>query len=206
MEYQEILRVLQQDIHMAVVATSNDDGIPATSVVDILHADDNGLYFLTTRGNNLHERLLRHSFIALAGIRGGDPLSAISVSLRGHVKALGKLRLDEFFGYYPYLSNLYPDALSRDVLEVFQVDRAEGELCDLSRRPVMRESFAYGGGAKKVAGYRIIPELCIGCRNCLNICPRECITNSLPRSIETQSCDQCGKCFHVCPTKAVEKT
>lgn len=43
----EILRFLQSDIHSAIFATLDHEGLPVTCVIDIMMADENSLYFLT---------------------------------------------------------------------------------------------------------------------------------------------------------------
>lgn len=48
----EILRLLQGRIHSTVVATLDDQGLPVTCVIDMMLADEGGLYFLTARGKS----------------------------------------------------------------------------------------------------------------------------------------------------------
>ena len=51
------LRYLQREIHTAVAATIDTDGLPVTCAVDIMDADEGGLYFLTARGKGFYGRL-----------------------------------------------------------------------------------------------------------------------------------------------------
>ena len=44
------LQYLQREIHSTVAATVDEDGLPATCAIDVMDADENGLYFLTARG------------------------------------------------------------------------------------------------------------------------------------------------------------
>lgn len=50
MTTQEILNTLQSDIHSVVFATLDEYGLPQTCVIDLMLADDDGLYFLTAKG------------------------------------------------------------------------------------------------------------------------------------------------------------
>ena len=50
MTTQEILNILQSDIHSVVFATLDEHGLPQTCVIDLMLADDDGLYFLTAKG------------------------------------------------------------------------------------------------------------------------------------------------------------
>lgn len=42
----DYLRFIVDEIHSTVVATVDGDGLPVTCVIDMMYADENGLYFL----------------------------------------------------------------------------------------------------------------------------------------------------------------
>lgn len=44
METKYYLDILQEQIHSTIIATIDEDGLPVTRVIDIMHVDDNGLY------------------------------------------------------------------------------------------------------------------------------------------------------------------
>lgn len=201
----EILQLLQRDIHSTVVATVDEDSLPQTCVIDMMLCDEGGLYFLTAKGKKFYERLMSRRFVAVSGMRGEDTMSTVSVSLRGKVKNIGKERLEEIFEKNPYMAKIYPSLQSREALEVFQIFEASGELFDLSRDPVFRQSFSYGGAQEQTSGYRIDGETCIGCGSCLTVCPVGCIRGDGPMEIDQSRCLHCGNCQRVCPVKAVEK-
>lgn len=201
----EILQILQRDIHSAVFATVDDQGKPQTCVIDVMLADEGGLYFITARGKTFYERLMKRPFVALSGRKGEDTLSSVAISVRGQVESIGKRRLEEVFKQNPYMAQIYPTAKSRDALEVFRLYQGEGELFDLSQRPVFRQSFAFGGEVQRESGYRINGGKCIGCLGCRSVCPAGCISNTWPRVIDASRCLHCGNCLRVCPVKAVEK-
>lgn len=201
----EILNILQQDIHSTVFATVDDKGLPQTCVIDLMLADEKGLYFLTARGKSFYERLTVRPFAALSGMKGGDTLSTLAISVRGAVRSIGRERLAEIFEKNPYMEKIYPTGKSRDALEVFQLYQGEGEYFDLSQQPPFRQSFSFGGEAIHETGYRINADKCIGCQGCRSVCPSNCISKTAPRVIDESHCLHCGNCFRVCPVKAVEK-
>lgn len=137
----EILHSLQSEIHSAVFATLDDRGLPQTCVIDLMLADEGGLYFLTAKGKSFYERLMARPFVALSGMKGGDTLSTVAISLRGAVRNIGKERLAEIFVQNPYMAKIYPTEKNREALEVFQIFRAEGEYFDLSQLPPYRIEF-----------------------------------------------------------------
>ena len=78
-----------------------------------------------------------------------------------------------------------------------------GEWFDLSRKPIERASFTFGGAEKKTEGY-FITDSCIGCGSCVAVCPQDCIRqDSIPFRIEQDHCLHCGNCMTICPVGAV---
>lgn len=201
----DIFNILQGEIHSTVFATLDKNGLPQTCVIDLMLADENGLYFLTARGKSFYERLTARPFVALSGMKGSGTLSTIAVSVRGAVRNIGKERLHEIFEKNPYMEKIYPTEKSRDALEVFQIYQGEGEYFDLSQLPPYRQSFAFGGEAIHETSYRIDAPKYIGCQGCRSVCPQGCISNTIPRVIDASHCIHCGNCFRICPVKAVTK-
>lgn len=201
----EILAILQKEIHTTVFATVDDDGLPQTCVIDLMLADENGLYFLTAKGKSFYDRLMARQFVAISGMKGEDTLSSIAISVRGHVRCIGQNRLNEIFEKNPYMAKIYPTQASREALVVFQIDQGEGECFDLSQLPPYRQSFSFGGRETREHSYRIRAEKCIGCEACLSVCPTGCIRQTVPREIDASHCLHCGNCLRVCPTGAVAR-
>lgn len=90
-------------------------------------------------------------------------------------------------------------------MTVFKIYQGTGEWFDLSKFPVERASFAFGGIPEKEAGY-FVTDKCIGCKLCYSKCPQKCIDISQkPVMIRQENCLHCGNCFEICPARAVER-
>lgn len=205
MTKKEILDILTKEIHSTVFATIDHDGLPQTCVIDIMMADDDGLYFLTAKGKSFYERLMDKPFVAISGMKGADTLSTIAISIRGNVRNIGKKYLREIFDTNPYMNKIYPTKSSQDALEVFQLYKGEGEYFDLSQLPPFRQGFSFGGEVVHETGYKIEPQKCIGCDICIGVCPVHCIDEDIPRKIDSHKCLHCGNCYRECPANAVIK-
>lgn len=201
----EILAILQRDIHTTVFATVDEQGLPQTCVIDLMLADENGLYFLTAKGKSFYDRLMARKFVAISGTKGENTLSSVAISVRGRVRNIGRERLEEIFEKNPYMAKIYPTQKSREALTVFHLDQGEGEYFDLSQLPPFRQSFSFGGLKTRKAAYRICAERCISCQGCLSVCPTGCISRTVPRVIDTSHCLHCGNCMNICPANAVVK-
>ena len=137
--------------------------------------------------------------------RGEDTLSCTAVSVQGRVKEIGPDRLPELFRKNPYMGEIYPDVRARSALTVFQIYEGTGEWFDLSKLPINRTNFSFGGAQAKEKGY-FVTDKCIGCKLCYSKCPQKCIDiTQKPVIIRQEHCLHCGNCFETCPARAIER-
>ena len=204
-EVKEYFRFLVEEIHTTIVATVDDEGLPVTAAIDMMDCDEKGLYFLTAKGKSFYDRLIKRGFLAFTALKGKDTMSSVALSVRGKVREIGYKKIPELFGKNPYMYEIYPTEKSMQALTVFQVYEGTGEWFDLSKKPIERASFTFGGSQKKEEGY-FITDACIGCGNCAAVCPQQCIdTSDIPHVIRQENCLHCGNCLTACPVGAVEK-
>ena len=203
METKDYLNYVVHEIHRTIVATVDDEGLPVTAAIDMMDCDDNSLYFLTAKGKGFYDRLTKRQFLAFTAMKGEDTMSTVAVSIRGKVRELGYERIPELFEKNPYMHQIYTTEESMKALTVFQIYEGSGEWFDLSRKPIERASFTFGGVEKKTEGY-FISVSCIGCGSWVAVCPQGCIRqDSIPFRIEQEHCLHCGNCMTACPVGAV---
>lgn len=197
MEKEDILKILQEDIHSVIVATLDDEGRPQTRAIDIMLIEDGKPIFLTARGKAFYDQLTTQKFIALSGVKAG-----VSVSLRGKVRPADPGLLERAFQQNPYMQTIYPGT-TRQALVMFELYEGQGEIFDLNPRPVYRQRFTIG--LAQPAGMRYgITAKCDGCGVCLSVCPQQCIALiGKQAQIQQEHCLHCGQCQLHCPKHAV---
>ena len=200
----DYLSYIVDHIHTTIVATVDDDGLPVTAAIDMMDSDGDSLYFLTAKGKSFYDRLIKRGYLALTALKGESTMTSIAVSLRGKVRELGFDRIPALFDKNPYMKEIYPTEESRHALTVFQIYEGSGEWFDLSKKPIERASFTFGGAERKQEGY-FVTDACIGCASCAAVCPQDCIREGTPFVIDQAHCLHCGNCLTVCPAGAVEK-
>ena len=131
------LHYIVNEIHTTIVATVDDEGLPVTAAIDMMDADENGLYFLTARGKSFYDRLKKHGFLALTALKGADTMTSVAVSVRGKVRELGYDKIPELFKKNLYMHEIYPTEESMKALTVFQIFEGTGEWFDLSKKPCL---------------------------------------------------------------------
>ena len=199
------LQYLAEEIHTVIVATVDENGKPVTCAIDMMDYDESGLYFLTAKGKGFYQRLKDREYLALTGINGEDTMHCVALSVSGKVKEIGADYLPALIEKNPYMSDIYPTDKSRQALTVFKIYEGSGEWFDLSKKPIERDSFAFGKAEKKAEGY-FITDACIGCETCGAACPQQCIDfSNTPVVINQKNCLHCGNCMEVCPVGAVIK-
>ncbi|MBQ4178067.1 MAG: 4Fe-4S binding protein [Lachnospiraceae bacterium] len=191
--YFDLLREIR-DTSMATVAR---DGTPRIRIIDTMLTKDHKLYFLTARGKEFYQELMRTGQVAVTGLNERWE----TVRLRGKVRNIGHECLDEIFEKNPSMNSVYPGD-SREILEVFCLYEGQGEYFCLADHPIVRESFCFGDAPLKQRGYRIGPD-CISCGTCVSVCPQGAVEEGTPFRIRQENCLHCGRCFENCPVQAI---
>lgn len=205
MDTNTYFKILVEEIHSVVVATTDKNGLPSTRVIDMMLYDDDGIYFLTAKGKVFYEQLTDKSYISLSGMTGGtDSMVKKAISIAGAVQNIGSEKRDEIFAKNPYMATIYSSDESRTALEVFCLYKGQGDYFDLSTKPITRGSFSFGGQKLQKYGF-FITDACTSCGICLEKCPQDCIDEGTPFEIKQENCLHCGNCAEVCPESAIQK-
>ena len=209
MQTADYLKILKDEIHSAVFATIDENGLPDARVIDIMLVDSDSLYFITAKGKKFYRQLMEQRYVAISGMTGGErSLEKIAVSVRGKIRNIGNDKLEEVFAENPYMKEIYSSMESRSALEVFQMYEGQGEFFDLSVKPIFRDTFHLGENHDthtNAYGFYVM-ENCNQCGKCVSECPQSCIDVTKGKvSINQAHCLHCGRCYEICQKKAILK-
>lgn len=183
-----------------VLSTVDEKGNSHSRIIDIMHIDDDTVYFLTARGKNVYKHLLNHPQVSYVSLKNNK-----SIRISGIAEKLDNQKewIDLMFEENSYMNNVYPGD-SRYILEAFRIKEGEMEFFDLTEKPILREKFSIGSGKISDSGF-MINSRCIECDLCKSLCPQQVITKGTPYKISSNHCLHCGLCYEKCPVNAIVK-
>lgn len=161
--------------------------------------------FLLQRERVFYKRLKDKCFLALTGMKGEDTMHSIAISIRGSVREIGSEMIPHLFDNNPYMHDIFPKIEARRALTVFEIYKGEGEWFDLSKAPIERFSFFFGGEKERESGY-FVSSFCSSCGLCVSICPQKAIEIRDKASIHQENSLRCGSCLSICPMNAIKRS
>lgn len=146
MDASKILSVLYSEIHSVVVGMIDSEWHPSSAFLDVMFAEENAVYFMTSdNGRKLYHLLNSSDYISICGKTEGDYFHAKMITMQGRVRNIGKARVDELIDANPYMKKLYPDEQKekRSIIDVFQVYEGYGSYQDFGVTPPEQTEFQF---------------------------------------------------------------
>jgi uncharacterized pyridoxamine 5'-phosphate oxidase family protein len=110
-------------------ATVDEERCPQVRIIDVMHVDDDCLYFLTARGKDFYKQLMATKRVAITGLNKDWQ----TIRVWGKVKNIGGDMVDQIFEENPGMYDVYPGN-ARKILDVFCLYEGEGEYFSLAKR------------------------------------------------------------------------
>ena len=132
MKVEDIMRILEKDMEIAVFSTVDEKNQPHARHINIGVANEKGVFFMTNPKTDFYKQLQHNPKIAITGFyKEGYVVQVIRIV--GTVRELGKEGLDEVLKNNPYVERVYPDEDDRKNVQVFQLYKGEGFYHSLSQ-------------------------------------------------------------------------
>lgn len=132
MKVQDIMKILAEDMKIAVFSTVDEMNQPHARHINVGIANEEGVFFMTSPKTNFYKQLQQNPKIAITGfLEEGYVVQVIRIT--GTVREMGKDKLNEVLKDNPYVEQVYPDAADRQSVQVFQLYKGEGFYQSLSQ-------------------------------------------------------------------------
>ncbi|MBQ2637455.1 MAG: pyridoxamine 5'-phosphate oxidase family protein [Methanobrevibacter sp.] len=197
-EKEECFKQLREVID-AVLSTVDKNGNPQSRIIDIMHIEDDKIYFLTGRGKHVYEEITNHPQVSYLSLKDNK---SIRITGEAHKLEDQKHWIDLIFDENPFMNNVYPGD-ARYILEPFCIENYQMEFFDLTQKPIYRHTFKFGDWEIIPKGFEIT-DVCVSCGTCLEVCPQKIpFYNDEHFEIPQQHCLHCGLCYENCPNDAI---
>lgn len=125
MKLEEVMKILQEQMKVAVFATVDENNKPHARHAHIGVANEQGVFFMTHPKTNFYAQLSQNPNIAITAMSEEGYLVQV-IRIEGKVREVGKDLLKELLKDNPYVKHVYPDESERQGAHVFQLYQGEG--------------------------------------------------------------------------------
>lgn len=125
MEIKEIMKVLEEDIGLAIISSVDENKQPDARPINIGVANENGVFFMTSPKSNFYSQITNDPNIAVTGVLQEDKKLQV-IRITGKVRALGKEKLEEILEDNPYVEQVFPKESDQKSVQAFQLYEGEG--------------------------------------------------------------------------------
>lgn len=125
MKVEDILKVLQEQMKVAIFATVDEQNKPHARHAHIGTANENGIFFMTHPRTNFYKQLQHNPQVAITAMSEDGYLIQV-IRIEGKVREVGKEYLEEVLAGNPYVKHVYPSDSDRQGSQVFQLYEGEG--------------------------------------------------------------------------------
>ena len=125
MNLEEVMKILQEQMKVAVFATVDEDNKPHARHAHIGVANEHGVFFMTHPRTNFYSQLMTNQNVAITAMSEDGYLIEV-IRIEGKIRQVDKAMLKELLKDNPYVKHVYPDESDRQGAQVFQLYQGEG--------------------------------------------------------------------------------
>ena len=125
MNLEEVMKILQEQMKVAVFATVDENNKPHARHAHIGVANEHGVFFMTHPRTNFYSQLMTNQNVAITAMSEDGYLIQV-IRIEGEIRKVDKAMLKELLKDNPYVKHVYPDASDRQGSQVFQLYQGEG--------------------------------------------------------------------------------
>lgn len=124
MKLEEVMRILQEQIKVAVFATVDENNKPHARHAHVGVATEQGVFFMTHPSTKFYSQLMANQNVAITGMSEEGYLIQV-IRIEGKIRTVDKNMLEDLLKDNPYVKHVYPNESDRQGAQVFQLYQGE---------------------------------------------------------------------------------
>lgn len=125
MEINDIMKILKEDMGVAIFSSVDENNQPHARPINVGVANEDGVFFMTNPKTDFYSQLENNQKIAITGLKNDGKLIQV-IRITGKIRPLEKDKLEEILADNPYVKQVYPDDSDRAAAQPFQLYEGEG--------------------------------------------------------------------------------
>ena len=141
----DFLEFVTDFIHNVVVSSVDEDGHPYAQVCDALYHDDDKLYIMTKKDNDLYNCIKRAPELVITASKGNGTMDSVGIAIKGEAHDVDHKFQDEIFTKNPYLNQIYAGHLeeAKEYMHTIEITPEVGSVYDIRIKPIYQRKFTF---------------------------------------------------------------
>ncbi|EEJ71966.1 hypothetical protein [Lactobacillus ultunensis] len=141
---EQFLDIIVESLQTVIFATIDDNDHARSNAADIELRDGEKLVFSTIVNGPFYNRLKKHPYISITGLKGEETMNSVAFTVNGEVEEVDSSYLEKIYETHPEMKdidNTDPDS-SKATLRPFAITPIDGQVYDL-RNGFFRKHFDF---------------------------------------------------------------
>lgn len=138
MNANDFLKVIVNSFQTMIFATIDNENHARSNAADIELLEDGKLIFSTIVGGIFYNRLKKHPYISITGLRGTETMNSVALTVNGKVEEINHSYIEKIYSAHPEMEEIEDadSASKRNTLRPFAITPSEISVYDLRQNPV----------------------------------------------------------------------
>ena len=136
----DFLEFVTDFIHNVVVSTVNEDGHPFAQVCDSLYHDNNKLYIMTKKGNDLYNCIEHAPELVITASKGEGTMDSVGIAIKGKAYDADPKYQEKILAKKIYAGNLEE---AKEYMHTIEIMPEVGSIYDIRIKPIYQRKFEF---------------------------------------------------------------
>ena len=136
----DFLEFVTDFIHNVVVSTVNEDGHPFAQVCDSLYHDNNKLYIMTKKGNDLYNCIEHAPELVITASKGEGTMDSVGIAIKGKAYDADPKYQEKILAKKIYAGHLEE---AKEYMHTIEIMPEVGSIYDIRIKPIYQRKFEF---------------------------------------------------------------